>query len=192
MAMGNHGYHFMVGVFLKGAFCLQWILPIRTPGRRRIAKQCTHFLFRAELRGSGAQSLTKWPDIWFAAKAAVIKHLRWTPLHRKFSTRRTRVLIIRTYLGVRWWGLWSLFWTGSLIPPYPHPRHPPQNQNTVDWSPTSIRLKLLASAAASAGVVFLWVLRWKRCNILSALSLLCFSFYKAVEAAHNKSLQPFF
>lgn len=39
--------------------------------------------------------LTKWPDIWFAAKAAVIKHLRRTPLHRKFSTGRTCVLIIQ-------------------------------------------------------------------------------------------------
>ena len=162
---------------------------IKTPGRREGLPNNAPTSSSGRVEGKWSVSLTKWPDIWFAAKAAEIKHLRWTPLHRKFSTRRTRVLIIQDIPRVRHWVTISILYMSFITHPPTHPRIKTQSteiQQASGWSYLPLQPGLCnccLSLSAWDGNTVTFYLHF---------NFSVFLFHKAVEATQNKSLQTFF
>lgn len=158
---------------------------------------------QGSVEGKWSVSLTKWPHIWFAAKAAVIKHLRWTPLHRKFSTRRTRVLIIQDIPRVRHWVMISILYRFFNPPPHLPPSTTAPAHHHLPPTHPRIKTQLIEVQQASGWSCL--PLQPRLCDCCLPLSawdgnttfylyfhFSVFLFYKAVEAAHNKSLQTVF
>ena len=141
---------------------------------------------RAE--GEGSRSLTKWPDVWFAAETAVIKHLGWTPLHRKFSTGRTRVLIIQNIPGVRHWvTICILRMFLSFFPPLGSKTPLTQGQQAASWG------EMFASVATPGWCHLPQGLEMDAWERSSCTFTFLFFFEQAVEAGYNKRvLQTFF